>query len=95
LHFHEVIPHFVHGTFQGRRSVGLRGVFALIGLILLFCLLLDKPSLDIAHALLQCANVSDGPLFELFKTACDEEERARSIERTLIVELCVERRGLT
>jgi hypothetical protein len=64
-------------------------------LTLFFGLLLDKPSLDIAHALLQCANVSDGPLFELLETPCDEKERVRDIERTLIVELYIERRGFT
>jgi hypothetical protein len=64
-------------------------------LTLLVVLLLDKPSLDIAHTLLQCANVSNGPLFELFKPPCDDEERARNVERTLTVELYIERRRFT
>jgi hypothetical protein len=64
-------------------------------LALLFGLLLDEPSLNIAHALLERANVSDGPLFELLETACDEEKRAGDIQRALIVELCVKRRRFT
>jgi len=64
-------------------------------LTLFFSLLVDKPSLDIAHALLQCANVSDGPLFELLETPRDDDERVGDVERTLIVELHIERRRFT
>jgi hypothetical protein len=92
LHFQKFIPHLVHGPFQGRRSCSLRDVFFFSAF---FILPLDKPSLDIAHALLQCANVSNGPFLELLKPPCDYEEGARNIERTLFVELRIERRWLT
>jgi hypothetical protein len=54
-----------------------------------------QPSLDIAHVLLQSANVSNGPLFELPEMPCDDEECAGNIKRTLVGKLCIERRGFT
>jgi hypothetical protein len=93
LHLHEFIPHLIDSPLQGGRLDNLQGTFTFI--TSLFVLLLDQPSLDIAHALLQCANVSNSPLFELLETPCDDEERAGNIKRTLVGKLCIERRGFT
>jgi hypothetical protein len=87
LHLQEFITHFAHGPFQGRGFAGL--------VTILVILLLDKPSLDITHAFLERANVSNSPLFELLETPCDDEERAGDIKGALIIELRVERRGFT
>jgi len=61
---------------------GLASQFALT---LFLGLLLNKPSLNMAHALLLCANVSDGPPIELLEMLGDDEEHVRNIKHTLIM----------
>ncbi len=52
-----------------------------------FSALLDQPSLDIAHVSLQCANVSNSPLFGLLEMPGDDDKCA------LVSELCTKWRG--
>ena len=53
---------------------GLASQFALT---LFLGLLLNKPSLDMAHALLLCKNVSDRPPIQLLETLGDDKEHVR------------------
>jgi hypothetical protein len=59
-----------------------------------FLLFVYKPSLNIIHTLFQSTNVAYSPLFELFKTLGNHQERARHIQRSLSIKLGIERRDI-
>lgn len=81
------------------RIMGIGG-HAVDRLVIRLCLItmmlpFYEPTLDVVHALFQCTDMTDGPLFELFKTFRDHEECPVNIKSPLSIELSIDWWGLT
>jgi len=87
LHLHEFVPHLIHRAFQSARLFDLRD--GIIFFAFLFGLPIDEPPLDVTHAFLERANVSNGPFLEFLEAPGDDKERTGGIKRALLVELSV------